>query len=164
MREGAWHKAQCIGSTSYCHSKVPSQNLLTVPSEPLPTPLPASITSTIVEPAIVLGVGKKPPVIKFKKLRQLGGVKCLHGARGSLSAGLRQELAGITQPELLSLRMRAVAVAGRLRRLLGIVVLSWGLAWAWRSLCLSAPTLGPPPLWVEGSCPLSRKLCRKVSA
>lgn len=42
--KGARHKAWNMEGTSYCHSKVPSQNLLTLPPhpEPFPTPLPPS--------------------------------------------------------------------------------------------------------------------------
>ena len=44
--------------------------------------------STIVEPVIVLGLGKEPLVIKLKQLGQLGEVKCLHGVRNSTQGGM----------------------------------------------------------------------------
>ena len=84
------------------------------PHTPLLTPhhpLPASVTSAIVEPAIVLAVGKEPSVIKLKQLGQLGRVKRLHGTQNPSLEGLPQELAGTTQDEPAPLRRRIVATA-----------------------------------------------------
>ena len=101
------------------------------PHTPLQThhhPLPASVTSAIVEPAIVLAVGKEPSVIKLKQLGQLGRVKRLHGTQNPSLEGLPQELAGTTQDEPAPLRKRIVATARRPQGPLGIVVPIWSLA------------------------------------
>lgn len=123
MREGAQPNAGAQEAQVVVLRYPPGTPSYSLP-DLLPTQLPAAITSAIVEPAIVVGVGKEPPVIDLKQFGQLGWVKRLHGARYSAPAGLLQELAGTAQ-ETRPMRRRIVAAARCLQGSLGIVVATW---------------------------------------